>query len=151
MTEETEVIVAKFSQLLKDGTKYIANAVEENLKHKTSKKSWSKQEMLGHLIDSGIHNLQRFLEVQFTDETYKVRPYNQDELVKVNQYNDADPMELLSFWLSINERILQVIVRQKEETFKRQIELPDGKTSDVMFLFADYVAHLESHINQIKK
>ena len=60
-------------------------------------------------------------------------------------------MELLSFWLSINERILQVIVRQKEETFKRQIELPDGKTSDVMFLFADYVAHLESHINQIKK
>ena len=55
------------------------------------------------------------------------------------------------FWLSINERILQVIVRQKEETFKRQIELPDGKTSDVMFLFADYVAHLESYINQIKK
>ncbi len=151
MKEEIKVVTAKFSELLKEATKYIANTSEGDLKNKVSEGSWSKLEILGHLIDSGTHNLQRFLEVQFADETYKVRQYNQDELVKANGYNNADPMELLSFWLSINERILQVIGRINEKVFDYQIQLPNNDISDFKFLYTDYVVHLEHHINQIKK
>ncbi len=147
--EDIKKSLNQFSNLLKEGTRYIANAAEEDLKHKTSANSWSKQEILGHLIDSGTHNLQRFLEIQFASKPYQIRKYNQDELVKHNAYNEADPMELLSFWLSINERIIQVISKQEKEVYDYQIQLVGGEFSDFRFLFTDYVIHLEHHVRQI--
>ncbi|WP_438712726.1 hypothetical protein ACSTS3_10990 [Aquimarina muelleri] len=50
-------LIAEFSDLLKKGARSVASSKEEDLKHKTSLKSWSKMEILGHLIDSGIYNL----------------------------------------------------------------------------------------------
>jgi ribosome biogenesis SPOUT family RNA methylase Rps3 len=31
-------------------------------------KKWSKKQILGHLVDSGINNLQRFTEIQFEEK-----------------------------------------------------------------------------------
>jgi|TARA_R110000737_G_scaffold264685_1_gene272514 hypothetical protein len=61
-------------------------------------KKWSKKEILGHLIDSGINNLQRFTEIQFSDRPYVIRKYNQNELVIVNDYQNAEIKEILDFW-----------------------------------------------------
>ena len=54
--------------------------------HKRASEKWSQKEMLGHLIDSGINNLQRFTEVQFETKSYRIRDYNQNELPKANNY-----------------------------------------------------------------
>ena len=72
---------------------------------KISNDKWSKKEILGHLIDSGINNLQRFTEIQFENKPYKIRKYNQDELVKANEYQNSETEEIADFWLSINNRI----------------------------------------------
>lgn len=142
-------VIEKFSDLLKKGTQCIAKTTEEDLSLKIAIDKWSKKEILGHLIDSGIHNLQRFSEIQFEDKPYKIRKYNQNELVKSNRYNEADSLELLSFWLSINERITQIISVQNKETLGYQIELGNGEISDLEFLIKDYVDHLEHHLKQI--
>ncbi|WP_062060810.1 DinB family protein [Aquimarina longa] len=142
-------IAVKLTDLLKKGTRFVANNTEEDLRFKASTDIWSKKETLGHLIDSGIYNLQRFSEIQFENKPYKIRKYSQNELVKINRYNDADSMELLSFWLSINERITQLIKVLDTDTLSYQIELDNGELSDLNFLIKDYVDHLEYHLKQI--
>ncbi|TDQ25661.1 DinB family protein [Tenacibaculum caenipelagi] len=142
--------INKLNQLLKFGTEYISTFSEAELTHKSNPKKWSKKEILGHLIDSGINNLQRFTEIQFQNKPYRIRKYNQDELVKANDYQNSETKEILEFWKSINNRILYVIKQQTEETLAFKIKLEKENFSDLRFLMNDYVDHMEHHLNQIK-
>src|SRR5215510_4964344 len=65
---------------------------DQQLLQKPAPGKWSKKEILGHLIDSAINNLQRFIEVQFLPQPYHIVSYKQNELVAVNHYQDL-PMD----------------------------------------------------------
>lgn len=145
MTETT----TRLNSLLKSGAAYLKTVSDGDLKNKRAPGKWSKQEILGHLIDSGINNLQRFTEIQSAEEPFKIRKYKQDELVLANGYQHAEINELIQLWLSLNQRIVQVMLLQTENSLKVKIELPDGQISDLRFLMVDYVDHLEYHVNQI--
>lgn len=132
------------------GTKYISKLTEEEMTLKESPEKWSKKEILGHLIDSAINNLQRFTEIQFTEKPYIVRKYNQVELVKANDYQNSETQELLNFWLSINKRIKKVIEKQTEETLKYKVQINDETIVDLKFLIKDYIDHLAHHLQQIR-
>lgn len=120
-----------------------------DLTYKASPEKWSKQEILGHLIDSAINNLQRFTEISFEPKPYQIRRYNQDELVKANAYQGAEINKLIALWLSLNIRILALMKLQTEATLSYTIILPDGELSDLRFLMTDYVDHLEHHMKQL--
>lgn len=141
-------IVQQLKQFLNSTESYFVNADENTITFKASIHIWSKKEILGHLIDSGINNLQRFTEIHFKEKPYKVSSYNQDKLVISNHYQEADLVELLGFWISINERIINVIQHQTEESLSQEIEI-DGEFNNLQFLMTDYVAHLKHHVNQI--
>ncbi len=141
--------ITKLEQLLISGNDYMNQASEEELTNKPKPDKWSKQEILGHLIDSGVNNLRRFTEIQFEPKPYKIIRYNQDELVKANNYQGAQIGELSDFWLTLNKRILKVMQNQTDTSLNFEIELPDGEASDLKFLMTDYVEHLEYHLNQI--
>ena len=144
-------IISKLEELLKKGLEYIAQSSELELSNKESEKKWSKKEILGHLIDSGINNLQRFTEIQFENKPYKIRNYNQNELIKANDYQNSDTKEIVEFWSSINHRILSLIKKQTETTLSYKIELKKDNFCDLRFLIDDYVAHLQHHLQQIMK
>lgn len=141
----------KLEQLLKNGLEYLTQASELEMSRKESAEKWSKKEILGHLIDSGINNLQRFTEVQFENRPYPIKKYNQNELVKANDYQNSDTKALVDFWYSINIRIQHLIKVQTEKTLTYKIELEKDNISDLRFLMDDYVAHLEYHLKQIMK
>ena len=141
----------KLEQLLKNGLEHLSQSSESDLSRKVSPEKWSKKEILGHLIDSGINNLQRFTEIQFENKPYKIRKYEQNELVKVNDYQNAETNEIVEFWLSINNQISNLIKLQTEKTLNYKIELEKDNISDLRFLMKDYVDHLEHHLNQIMK
>ena len=147
MTETTK----KLQRLLKSGLEYLSQSSESEMSQKVSAEKWSKKEILGHLIDSGINNLQRFTEIQFEAKPYKVRKYNQNKLVKVNDYQNSKTNEIVEFWLSINNRIKKIIESQTEKTLNYKIEFEKDNISDLRFLMKDYVDHLEHHLNRIMK
>ncbi|MBW1294806.1 DinB family protein [Aquimarina litoralis] len=147
MTETTN----KLEQLLRKGSEYILQSSELELSQKESTEKWSKKEILGHLIDSAINNLQRFTEIQFENKPYPIRKYNQDELVKANDYQNSDTEEIVKLWNSINIRILNIIKVQTEQTLNFKIELDKNSFADLRFLMIDYVDHLEHHLKQIMK
>lgn len=144
-------LLNRLDTLLEKGKTYCDQADKEEMSSKPNPKKWSKQEILGHLIDSGINNLQRFTEIQFEDKPYKIRKYSQEGLVNANDYQNSEIKELVGFWMGINNRIKNVIELQTEASLKFQIELDNGTISDLRFLIVDYVDHMEHHINQITK
>lgn len=118
---------------------------------KSSETKWSKKEILGHLIDSALNNLQRFTEIQYAEKPYPVRPYNQDELVKANHYQERESAELLALWSGLNKQIAFIMQHQTEETFAFSLLLPDKTVSDLRFLMTDYIHHLQHHLIEIRK
>ena len=144
-----EQAIHKLQGLLTSGSDTIANCSQSELIDKTSPKKWSKIELLGHLVDSALNNLQRFTEIQFAEKPYQVRKYNQDELVKANNYQQANPVELTKLWLSLNRRIMAVMEYQTEHTLSYTIEIDAGELSNLRFLMTDYVDHLEHHLKQM--
>ena len=143
------VTTPKLDQLLKCGFEYLSQASEQELNFKTTPNKWSKKEILGHLIDSGIHNLQRLTEIQYETKPYRIRNYKQNKLVSANKYQKAVLKELISFWWSLNKRIHFLISKQTKKTLNYKIELENDNLSDLKFLITDYVDHLEHHLNQI--
>ncbi len=142
----------KLDELLTITKEYINKSSDTELAYKEHPKKWSKKEIIGHLIDSGINNIRRFTLVQIQKEPYRVRPMKQVELVKVNDYQNAEIEELLVLLTSINIRIKKLMLLQNAQTLTTRIELyTKGNISDLRYLMEDYVAHFEQHVNQIIK
>ena len=144
-----EAVKSTLEKLLMETQEFLLQTPIEGLEYKPSENKWSKKEILGHLIDSGINNLQRFTEIQFAPKPYTVRDYNQDQLVKANDYQNSVLSDILELWLGLNMQILKVIDLQTDETLKFKILLSNGKFVDLEFLIKDYTAHMQHHLNQI--
>lgn len=117
--------------------------------YKPSTDKWSKSEILGHLIDSAINNIKRFTESQFSDTPYLVSTYNQDELVKINKYQERKFEDLLKLWCQLNKQIAFIFKDVSEEQLKTKINLYDLSICDLEFLIEDYITHMKHHLNQI--
>ena len=141
--------ILKFEKLLNENFLFFPTIEDEILEARNPGK-WSKKEILGHLTDSGIHNLVRFTEINYLEKPYHHRPYNQIDLVNLNQYQTMDILELTQLWLSINKQILRIMKTVNEKALAYKIILSDHSEIDLKFLMTDYVEHLEHHINQIK-
>lgn len=144
--------ISKLEALLITTNEYVSKSSDAELNHKANPEKWSKKEIIGHLIDSGINNIQRFTAIQFEKEPYRIRPMKQVELVKVNDYQNAEMEELLAFLMSINIRVKNLMIQQNAQTLSTKIELyTKGNISDLRYLMEDYVAHFEQHVDQITK
>ncbi|MGB0524449.1 MAG: GNAT family N-acetyltransferase [Flammeovirgaceae bacterium] len=114
---------------------------------------WSKKEIFGHLIDSALHNLQRFTYVQF--QSIKVESYPQAALVKANAYQAQSIQTLLDLWVSLNRQIVFVVSQLSQEQLAQVVSTASTNTKDIetvlnlKWLIEDYVVHLEYHLKQI--
>ena len=81
----------------------------EEFLQKPAPDKWSKQEILGHLIDSAINNLKRFTEIQFLPQPYSVISYRQNELVIINDYQNLPLDHLVDLWQALNRQIVFVV------------------------------------------
>ncbi|KAF2506758.1 DinB family protein [Flavobacterium zhairuonense] len=144
-----EDAILKFEILLKENVNYFPEISQNVLQEKKPGK-WSRKEILGHLVDSAIHNLVRFTEINYIEKPYKHRPYNQMDLVNLNQYQIMDIDELIKLWFVLNKQILRIMKSVDEKALDYKIVLSDESIIDLRFLMTDYVEHLEHHINQIK-
>jgi len=140
--DEFELVLNKLDVL------FAANAIVD-FETKQTAASWSKKEILGHLIDSAINNLQRFTEIQYSEKPYRIRSYNQDELVKANDYQNKNIQDLFNLLITLNWHIVYLIKNQSEETLKYEIILPNQTVTDLRFVMEDYIDHFYHHLNQI--
>ena len=110
---------------------------------------WSKQEILGHLIDSAINNLKRFTDIQCFPQPYTVLRYQQDDLVIINRYQQLPLEHMLQLWSILNRQIVNIISTIPAEKLPYTIIIPSGESKTLEWLAIDYVEHMEHHLKQI--
>lgn len=123
----------------------------EELLKKPALDKWSRQEILGHLIDSAINNLKRFTEIQFLPQPYSVISYRQHELVIINDYQNLPLSHLLDLWQALNRQIVFAVKKIAKEKLNYPVD-PQYETKEIKtlgWLICDYVAHMEHHFRQI--
>ncbi|HEY4322559.1 MAG TPA: DinB family protein [Mucilaginibacter sp.] len=117
--------------------------------YKPSPEKWSKKQIIGHLIDSAMINLQRFVRCTF-EENFKLT-YEQVEWVEAQRYQHADVKELLALWQLLNKQIFRVLKNYPPE--RLQANCDNSKTMislhSVEWLAQDYVDHMKHHLKQI--
>ena len=120
---------------------------EWNLKPRPEK--WSKKEILGHLVDSGYHNLKRFNEMLYEDEPYILVTYQQDDLVRTNNYQEQDLDQIVSLWKFLNKQIISVWKNTPEKRLDMQLLTYTNQEVTLGWWMDDYIKHAVHHLNQI--
>lgn len=110
---------------------------------------WSKKEIVGHLVDSAMNNLQRFVRGTYQKDFHFV--YDQDAWVAAQHYKEAELSELIALWRLLNKQIIRVWATYPED--RATINVNTGKTEDefhtIEFLAEDYIRHLQHHAGQL--
>lgn len=133
------------------------SSVDSGLKNSTLK--WSKKETLGHLIDSSINNTTRIVLGQFQEELI-FQGYDQDDWVRVQNYQVQDWQFLIELWRLSNLHLIQIVKEIPPNILKKEHlihnfdkilfkEYTQNKSATLEMLIKDYLIHLKHHLNQI--
>lgn len=143
--------LSQLEKHLQDVPQHINRFSTEELLNRPAPGKWSKQEILGHLIDSAINNLKRFTDIQLAGETYQIQAYRQDGLVEVNHYQQLPLARLLNLWGALNRQIVFVVCRIPPQKLvcRIQPQYDQAGIKTLGWLVCDYVAHLQHHLRAI--
>ena len=120
---------------------------------------WSIKEIIGHLVDSASNNHQRFVRAQWTDDLL-CDTYDQDRWVTVQNYQASPWNDLVELWRTYNLHLARVMAtipaatRLRERT-RHNLDrvafrtVPADQPVTLDYFMADYVDHLQHHVNQI--
>lgn len=141
--------VAELRQIIKEYPAKIRAIADHDFTYKPLANKWSRQETLGHLIDSAHTNLRRFVLSQY-DHIPRI-VYDQDFWVKANAYQDSKKEDLIHLWCLMNERICIVLATMPKENYSRVCDTGKEQPAlhEIKWLAEDYVLHMKHHLNQI--
>lgn len=128
---------------------------ENELSFKPKPEKWSKKEILGHLCDSAVNNLSRFIRAQFESEPFVVTSYMQDEWVQLNHYQEMSTKDVAELWKTLNKQIINVISGIPEDKLGIECDVSSaafretGERKSLLWLIEDYLVHMEYHLKQL--
>jgi DinB superfamily len=140
LNREIEKTVAEWSSFPKS-----------NWFEKPNAEKWSKAEIAGHLVDSALNNIQRFIRAQHEAAPHIF--YDQNEWVRLQNYQQVEKQDVIQLWALLNRQISRLFAQMPAENlefscyFKVNGVIQTVPLRDVM---VDYVAHLRHHLGQIK-
>jgi uncharacterized damage-inducible protein DinB len=116
---------------------------------KPKPEKWSKQEILGHLIDSAMNNIRRLVVGQYEPNQKMI--YYQDQWVMAQNYQQADYQELIELWRLLNQQMVRVMTNIPPDKLQNTLDTGKGTVAyhTLEFIITDYVAHLKHHLGQI--
>lgn len=122
---------------------------DEDWSHKPQPEKWSKKEILGHLIDSALNNLRRFVVSQYEQNQNIV--YQQNEWVEYQCYQQANVAQLVELWQLLNAQIARTISHIPANKLANTCDTGKGEADlhTILFLITDYISHLQHHLDAI--
>ena len=109
---------------------------------------WTRKQILGHLIDSSLNNIHRFIRAR-QEENFRFPDYDQPLWVKSSGYNDRSWSSLIQLWSNLNEHLAEIIERIPEDRLETRCTIGENKPVTLGFIVSDYSTHLNHHLEQI--
>lgn len=137
----------------------LRNTIEENYSilkkineldfSKKSSDKWSKKEELGHLIDSALNNIQRFIRVQYEENAHII--YNQDKWANASNYQQRNSIALIELWYLLNQHIIAILENMDAQFYEKQMStsLDVSNKNSILFIANDYIEHLNHHLKKL--
>jgi hypothetical protein len=122
---------------------------EEELHERRLPHQWSRKEILGHLCDSAINNISRFVRATFEAEPIRIPKYAQNEWVNAQGYGRIPSGQIIGLWSSLNEQAASVISGLSDVQLTKVCIIGDDAPVTLQFIVDDYVRHQEHHLRQI--
>jgi hypothetical protein len=155
----TAAFLKHFRQTINFGAGRLNEITEQQSAIPRSEGKWSPKEIIGHLIDSATNNHQRFVRAQFTDELV-FAGYEQENWVRVQNYQGEDWTDLVQLWKLYNQHILHLVSLIPEDTRMRlrnkhnlhQIAsdtISENEPVTLDYFIRDYLDHMKKHLGQI--
>jgi hypothetical protein len=142
---EIQNVIDGLRLLLDEVPEKLARISEEEISHKPAPGKWSKKEILGHLCDSCFNNIQRLVRVEYEDKPFII--YQQDEWVKIEDYQNQDIADLLSLWMVLHKQFIQVLNNFPDRHLESMLDW--GSEVSAHFVITDYLDHQHHHLKQI--
>ncbi|MBI2427350.1 MAG: DinB family protein [Ignavibacteriales bacterium] len=149
----------RFKQTILDAEEKLLLLTETQAETPRTPGKWSPKEIIGHLIDSASNNHQRFVRAQFKNDLI-FEGYQQDDWVKVQQYQREDWKQLVALWKNFNLHILHAVSQIPDSVLKKERAnhnfderafkpVPKDQPVTLEYFIVDYLDHLKHHLRQI--
>lgn len=145
MNQDVLNVVEGLESLLSEVPKKFSQFSEVEAGRKPAPGKWSKKEILGHLCDSCLNNMQRIVRVQYEDKPFII--YNQDEWVKGQNYQDIPSEKVLELWVVLHRQFIHDLKSFPANHLESIIDV--GKEVTARFVITDYLDHQHHHMKQI--
>lgn len=125
------------------------NISEEQWSHKISPEKWSKKEILGHLCDSALSNIRRFVITQYKENENIV--YYQNFWVKAQNYQNVSISDIINLWKFLNFQIVNTVENIPDEALQRTCDMTktEPQIFTLEYIINDYIGHLQHHLKAI--
>ena len=140
-------MVTPLLTVVADALPHLAAIAESTAADKPSPETWSKKEILGHLIDSAANNHQRFVRLQLGPEL-NLQGYDQDEWVRIGRYQDASWPDVVALWAAYNRQLARILDTLDPSALGHVWHSASGDVT-LEFIANDYVRHVKHHLGQI--
>ena len=110
--------------------------------------AWTRLEILGHLIDSAANNHQRFVRAA-AEGSLTWPGYDQEAMVRVQQFGSAEPALLITLWESFNLYLARLADVTPPERLSAPCTIGGDASVTLEFLITDYAVHMRHHLRQI--
>jgi len=149
----------ELNSVLESTEKKLKVITEKESAIKPSPEKWSSKEILGHLIDSSVNNMIRFVSGQFKSDLV-FSGYDQNEWVIAQNYQNAEWNFLIDLWKMNNLQIVRIVELIPNDVLKRSTknhnydqiawkELSKNESATLEYLIEDYIGHMKHHLNKI--
>jgi len=154
-------LIDEFKNVIQSSEIKLRSISEEKSALKDSPNKWSSKEILGHLVDSSINNMIRFVNGQFQEDLI-FAGYDQNKWVDAQNYQNAEWNFIIDLWKQNNLQIIRIIEAIPNYVFSRPhethnydliawVEVPKEEPSSLEYLVRDYFNHMKHHLNVIFK
>jgi hypothetical protein len=153
--------IEEFRELIFSAEQRLRKIGEEESSIKPARNKWSSKQILGHLIDSCVNNMARFINGQFQND-FIFPGYDQNKWVEAQNYEKADWNYLIDLWMINNIQLLRLIKSIPDFALNRLHlihnfdliafnELSKIESATLLYLIEDYYGHMQYHLDRIFK
>ncbi len=108
---------------------------------------WTRQEELGHLCDSALNNMQRFVRLQIAPE-WHAPGYAQNDWVRVMDYGALPWPRVVELWEVLQRQMLHLMRTARTECLGNVWVNGENRVT-LEWLMVDYVGHHQHHLRSI--